>query len=171
MIKPEISPVYVLTEEQYDELINSIDEIEETSFNEGYEVGFADGELENNSAHLDFEAGYTEGYEEGKISGGLEPNDTSFEEGRKLGYQEGLNKGYEMGVNDQGWENDLDEIDLDEEIDDDEWDDWEKDSDEPENNLSGLVFGYDGEKDKQAMLIKMRSSGLGIFADFIEKNL
>ena len=35
MIKPEISPVYVLTEEQYDELINSIDEIEETSFNEG----------------------------------------------------------------------------------------------------------------------------------------
>ena len=147
MIKPEISPLYVLTEEQYDELINSIDEIEETSFNEGYEVGYEDG------------------YEEFVF----EIIDSSFEEGRKLGYQEGLDEGYEIGVNDQDWEDDLDEDDLDEEFDD-EWENWEKDEEEPENVLSGLVFGYDGEKDKQAMLSKMRSLGYGSIVDIIEKS-
>ena len=142
MIKPEISPLYVLTEEQYDELINSIDEIEETSFNEGHEVGYEDG------------------YEDGLF----EISDSSFEEGRKLGYQEGFDEGYEIGLNDQGWEDDLDE-----EFDD-EMEGWEKDEEEPENVLTGLAFGYDGEEDKQAMLSKMRSLGYGSIADIIEKS-
>ena len=77
-----------------------------------------------------------------------------------------------MGVTDQDWEDDLDEVDSDEEIDDDEWMIGKKTVMEPEKEFVWSAFGYDGEKDKQAMLIKMRSSWLWeFFADFIEKNL